>query len=84
MGYFKGFMSAVQGSVTEPNENGRISRFTIKGNATFDQAIHAFLKQVDEYPGQLGEDAGIVVSGSLLASGLATFQEEPVVYVKKQ
>lgn len=83
-GYFYGFMSAVQGSVTEPDGNGHVQKFTIKDGTTFDQAIRAFLTVVNERPEYLSTDAGIVISGALMASGLATLETKPVTCAKKQ
>jgi hypothetical protein len=84
MGYFKGFMSAVQGSVTEPDADGHIKQFNIKDGTTFNQAIGVFLALVRERPEFLKEDAVVVINASLMASGLATLENKPVTYVKKR
>lgn len=84
MGYFKGFMSAVQGSVTEPDADGHIKQFNIKDGTTFNQGIGAFLALVRERPEFLKQDVGVVINAALLASGLATLESKPVTYVKKR
>ena len=84
MGYFKGFMSAVQGSVTEPDADGHIKQFNIKDGTTFNQGIGVFLALVRERPEFLKEDVGVVINASLIASGLATLETKPVTYVKKR
>ncbi len=78
MGYFKGFMSAVQGSVTEPDAEGHIKQFNIKDGATFNQGIGAFLALAHERPESLKEDAVVVISTSFIVSGLATLETKPV------
>jgi hypothetical protein len=84
MGYFKGFMSAIQGSVTEPDADGHIKQFNIKDGTTPDQLIGVFLALVRERQEYLKEDAVIVISASLVASGLATLETKPVTYLRKR
>lgn len=84
MGYFKGFMSAIQGSTTEPDADGHIKQFNIKDGTSFYQGMGAFLALIRERPESLKEDVVVVISTSLLASGLATLENKPVTYVKKR
>src|ERR1019366_1552670 len=84
MGYFKGFMSAVQGSVTEPDADGHIKQFNVKDGTTFNQGIGAFLALVHERPESLKEDVVVVISTSLIVSALATLETKPVTYVRKR
>jgi len=83
MGYFKGFMSAVQGSVTEPDADGHIKQFNIKEGTTFNQGIGVFLAFVNERPEFLKEGVVEAVSTAFLVSGLATLDNVPVTCAKK-
>jgi hypothetical protein len=70
--------------VTEPDADGHIKQFNVKDGTTFNQGIGAFLALVHERPESLKEDVVVVISTSLIVSGLATLETKPVTYVRKR